>query len=96
MFTFGTKKIPLFLYCGPEITGKISSINSFSFNQLLFHRNISSIKEEIFCGIFSENGKFDFFHHIRFNKLSIDMKNSEEKKAYEVEEENLESFFLKK
>ncbi|KAL3994095.1 E2F/DP winged-helix DNA-binding domain family protein [Acanthocheilonema viteae] len=63
MFTFGTKKIPLFVYCGPKIT---------------------------------ENGKFDFFHHIRFNKLSAKLKNSEEKKAYEVEEENLETFFLKK
>ncbi|CAG9532048.1 unnamed protein product [Cercopithifilaria johnstoni] len=63
MFTFGTKKIPLFVYCGPKIT---------------------------------ENGKFDFFHHIRFNKLSVKLKNSEEKKAYEVEEESLETFFLKK
>ncbi|KAM3719918.1 Transcription factor [Dirofilaria immitis] len=62
MFTFGTKKIPLFMYCGPNII---------------------------------ENGKFDFFHHIRFNKLSIKLKNSEEKKAYEMEEENLEIFFLK-
>ncbi|VDO31938.1 unnamed protein product [Onchocerca flexuosa] len=57
MFTFGTKKIPLFVYCGPNII---------------------------------ENGKFDFFYHIRFNKLSVKLKNSEEKKAYEVEEENLE------
>uniref|UniRef100_A0A1I8ENU1 E2F/DP family winged-helix DNA-binding domain-containing protein n=1 Tax=Wuchereria bancrofti TaxID=6293 RepID=A0A1I8ENU1_WUCBA len=63
MFTFGTKKIPLFVYCGPKII---------------------------------ENGKFDFFHHIRFNKLSIKLKNSEEKKAYEVEEGNLEIFFLKR
>ncbi|VIO93604.1 Uncharacterized protein BM_BM4234 [Brugia malayi] len=62
MFTFGTKKIPLFVYCGPKII---------------------------------ENGKFDFFHHIRFNKLSVKLKNSEEKKAYEVEEGNLEIFFLK-
>ncbi|VDK82408.1 unnamed protein product, partial [Onchocerca ochengi] len=62
MFTFGTKKIPLFVYCGPNIT---------------------------------ENGKFDFFYHIRFNKLSVKLKNSEEKRAYEVEEENLETFFRK-
>ncbi|VDK77644.1 unnamed protein product [Litomosoides sigmodontis] len=62
MFTFGTKKIPLFVYCGPKIT---------------------------------ENGTFDFFNHIRSNKLSESLKNSEEKRAYEVEEENLETFFLK-
>ncbi|EFO21341.1 hypothetical protein LOAG_07147 [Loa loa] len=62
MFTFGTKKIPLFVYCGPKII---------------------------------ENGQFDFFHHIRFNKLSVKLKNSEEKRAYEVEEENLEAFFRK-
>uniref|UniRef100_A0A915Q877 E2F/DP family winged-helix DNA-binding domain-containing protein n=1 Tax=Setaria digitata TaxID=48799 RepID=A0A915Q877_9BILA len=63
MFTFGTKKIPLFVYCGPTIT--------------------------------HGNGKFNFFQHMRSNKLSMKLRNSEEKKAYEAEERNLELFFRK-